>query len=340
MTIETDATRRRTALARQKLLGILSGTWIAQGIYALVKLGVPDLLAAGPRSAEELAQACVADAHALGRLLRALTLLGLFSQPEPGRYALTPTTELLRADVPDSVRLNVLMQGEEIFQSFGEIMHTLHTGRPAFEKVYGLPFYDYLGENPQAAYTFNESMGNEPAPAAIAGADLSGVALIVDVGGGNGSLLVDVLRREPGVRAILVDLAEAVQLAQERFAREGLSDRVECVEGSFFTEIPAGGDLYVLSRVLHNWADHNALAILRTVRAAMKRGARLLVLEDVLPEGDETPASRSAAGLVDLLMLVTLEGCDRTASQYRDLLAQAGLEVRPAAPGLIEAVHP
>jgi ubiquinone/menaquinone biosynthesis C-methylase UbiE len=343
--MSADTTNRRgtDALARKRLLGILSGSWLAQGVYALVKLGIPDLLAIGPRTAADLAAATGADANALSRLLRALALLGLFSQPTPDTYGLTATTELLRSDVDGSVQQHALMQGEEIYQSFGEIMHTLHTGRPAFEKVYGQPFYDYIGENPEQAYIFNESMGSQPAPAAVTACRLRGDETIVDVGGGNGALLADLLHAHPRAHGVLVDLTEAAQAARDRFVHEGLADRAEAVDGSFFTEVPAGGDVYLLSRVLHNWTDHNALEILRVVHAAMRPGARLLVLEDVLPD-NAAPGSRSAAGMVDLLMLVTLEGCDRTAAEYRELLRQAGFE-RPdaessTAPGLIEAVRP
>jgi O-methyltransferase domain len=209
--------------------------------------------------------------------------------------------------------------------------------------VYGQPFYDYLGEHPDAAYIFNESMGSEPAPVAIEACQLRGDEVIVDVGGGNGALLADLLRAHPGTRGILLDLTEAADAARERFAREGLAERVECVDGSFFTEAPTGGDVYILSRVLHNWTDHNALEILRVVHTAMHPGARLLVLEDVLPDQPGS-TGRSAAGMVDLLMLVTLEGCDRTDIQYRDLLRQAGFQF-PTAPatqpaGVIEAVRP
>ncbi|BCJ78176.1 methyltransferase [Catellatospora sp. IY07-71] len=324
------------SLARRKLLGILSGTWVAQGVYALVKLGVPDLMAAGPVHVGQLAHDCGADAAALRRLLRALALMGLFTEPEPDTFGLTATTELLRADVPGSVRLNALMQGDEVFRSFAEIVHTVRTGRPAFEAVYGRPFYDYLDDNPTAAAVFNESMGDQRPPDGLAGCDLTWADTVVDVGGGNGSLLIDVLTRHPALRGVLLELPDAAEAARLRLAEAGLAERSACVAGSFFDGVPAGGDAYVLARVLHNWNDDNALAILRQVHAVVPPHGRVIVLEELLPE-TVPAAGRSAAGLVDLLMLVTLEGRDRTEQEYRELLGKAGFEVVGARPGVLEA---
>lgn len=328
MSRDEQAASGRETLARKKLLGILAGSWVAQGVYALVKLGVPDQLADGPVKVERLAHACQADPRALERLLRALTLLGLFTQPEPGTFGLTPTTDLLRSDVPGSVHLNALMQGDEIFRSFAEIMHTMRTGRPAFEQVYGQPFYAYLDANPQAAHTFNESMGDQRPPAALSTCDLSWAGTVVDIGGGNGGLLIELLGASPQSRGVLLELPDAVRQAQLRLADAGVADRVECVEGTFFDPVPTGGDAYVLSRVLHNWNDENATRILRRVHAAMGPDSRLIVLEELLPPDNEAAgAGRAAAAMVDLLMLVTLEGCDRTEAEYRNLLVKNGFDV-------------
>ncbi|MBB5872588.1 hypothetical protein F4553_006022 [Allocatelliglobosispora scoriae] len=311
--------------ARKRLLGILAGSWTAQGIYALVRLGIPELLADGPRPATELADECAADPQALTRLLRALALTGLVAQPSPGVFGLTATSELLRADVPGSVRLNALMQGDEVFRAFAEIMHTMRNGRPSFEHVFGKPFYDYLDDNPDAAAIFNESMGDQRPPEALTGCDLSGAEHVIDVGGGNGVLLEALLTEHPGLRGTLVELPDACRLATERFTAAGVADRAEVVAGSFFDGVPAGGDVYVLARVLHNWADERAHEILRNCRAAMATGARLIVLEEFTP------------GFVDLLMLVTMEGRDRTADEYGELLGKAGFEVTAVRDGVLEA---
>jgi hypothetical protein len=314
-------------LARRKLLGILASTWTAQAIYAVCKLGVPDLVAGGPATASALAAATGADEVALTRLLRALCGAGIFTQPEPGTFALTPSGELLRADVPGSVRLNALMQGDEIFRSFAEIMHTVAGNGPAFEKVYGTGFYDYLAQNPEAASTFVASMADEGVPAGLGELDLSDAETIVDVGGGDGGLLLSALSGHQ--RGILLELGPAVSRARERLAP--LGDRVTLVEGSFFDRVPEKGDVYVLCRVLHNWNDENAGRILDRVKEAMPARGRLVVLEDFLDE--------RSGGPVDLLMLVTLEGRDRTAEEYQKLLERHGFTVTRTGQGVLEARH-
>jgi len=254
-----------------------------------------------------------------------MTMMGLFTQPAPGVYGLTATTELLRADVPGSVRLNALMQGDQVFRSFAEIMHTMRTGRPAFEAVYGRPFYDYLGEDPEAAAVFHQSMADEQLRELLAAGLPAAPATVVDVGGGNGNLLARLLVEQPDLRAVLSELPEAVLAARSRLTEAGLAERVEFAGGSFFDGVPAGADAYLLARVLHNWNDENALRILARVRAAVPPHGRLVVLEELLPE-QETP-NRPGAGLVDLLMLVTQEGHDRTEAEYRELLVKAGFEI-------------
>ncbi|HCT75083.1 MAG TPA: methyltransferase [Micromonosporaceae bacterium] len=314
-------------LARKKLLGILAGPWLAQAVYAVVKLGVPDLLAEGPATASSLSAATGADQGALTRLLRALCSAGIFTQPTPGTFALTATGDLLRADVPGSVRLNALMQGDEVFRSFSEIMHTVLGKGPAFEKVYGYPFYDYLERNPEAAHTFTASMADQKPPEALATCDLSWASTIVDIGGGDGGLLLSLL--EPHQLGVLVELPSAMVHARERLAP--LGDRVSLVEGSFFDPVPPDGDVYVLCRVLHNWSDENAGLILQRIREAIPPHGRLVVLEDFLTE--------QGGGMVDLLMLVTLEGRDRTSAEYQELLQRNGFKVVEERPGVLEAVR-
>lgn len=311
--------------ARRKLLGILSSSWVAQCCYAVAKLGVPDLLADGPRTVDELAARCGADPGALARLLRGMASIGLFRRTAPRTYALTSVTEYLRSDVPHSLRQNALLDGEEVFRSFADIMHTLRTGAPAFDLVYGEPFYDYLGGNPGTAASFTDAMNANRLPDTLGACDLSGVDTLVDVGGGSGRLLTEVLTANPAMRGVLVELPEAVRQAEKKLVDAGLAGRVELVEGSFFDAVPPGGDVYVLARVLHNWADEKALSILRRVRAAMAPGSRLVVFEQLLP--DEDSEQDGASGMVDLLMLVLLEGHDRTESQYRAMLAETGFAV-------------
>ncbi|HEY7146930.1 MAG TPA: methyltransferase [Streptosporangiaceae bacterium] len=342
---------------RARLFSILSSPWLAQACYALVKFGIPDLLAEGPRGVAELAAASGTDRRALHRMLRALAAGGLVRQTAPGTFELTALGQPLRTGVTRSSRDAAIMFGEEVFRSLADISYTLRTGQPAFDKVYGLPFYDYLARNPQAAATFTAAMGQAPVPPALAACDLSGARTIVDVGGGNGGLLSWVLRANPRARGVLLDLPPAVAQARAALAGDELAGRVEFAEGSFFEQMPAGADVYVLSRVLHNWPDEQAAAVLARIRGAIAPGGRLLVFEELIEtgprdgqdghNGQAAPPGPARGSVMDLLILVMLSGCDRSEAEYRELLAAAGFGVTAvrAAPvrsrqaeSLIEAV--
>ena len=322
---------------RARLFSILSSPWLAQSCYALAKFGIPDLMADGPREVADLASASGTDRRALHRMLRALASAGLVRQTAPGTFELTPVAQPLRSGVARSSRDAAIMFGEEVFRSLADITYTLQTGRPAFDKVYGQPFYDYLADHPDAAQTFSTAMGAAPVPPALAACDLAGVRTVVDVGGGNGGLLSWVLRAQPQARGILFDLPPAVQQARSRLAGTDLADRVEFVEGSFFDAMPAGADLYVLSRVLHNWPDDEAAAVLRRIRDAIAGDGRLIVLEELIESGGPAagaagsgqpqPARSGAGSVMDLLILVMLSGCDRSEAEYLELLGRAGFAV-------------
>jgi hypothetical protein len=274
----------------------------------------------------ELAAECGADPRVLNRLLRSMVSMGLFRQTAPRTYGLTSVTELLRSDVPGSLRQMAVLDGEEVFRSFAGIMHTVRSGSPAFEEIYGEPFYAYLGGRPELAATFADAMNGAQVSAAVSLCDLAGVGTLVDVGGGSGGLLAAALVRHPGLRGVLLELPESVRQAKVTMARAGVEDRAELVEGDFFAAVPSGGDVYVLARVLHNWTDERAEQILRRVRAAMAPHSRLIVLEQLLPDADTEPGP--GKGMVDLLMLVLLEGHDRTQADYVRLLARAGFTLR------------
>ena len=359
---------------RAALMQILSSPWVAQSCYALAKIGIPDLMAEGPRTAADLAAESGVNPRALERMLRALASIGLLRETSLGAFGLTPLTRLLTTATVRSGRPATIMFGEEVFRSFAEIVYTLRTGRPAFEKVYGQPFYDYLGDHPEAARTFATAMGGAAVPHALAACDLSGLGTLVDVGGGNGGLLAKVLAANPQARGVLVDLPEAVRQARDRLGKAGLTGRVGFAEGSFFDQVPAGGDVYVLSRVLHNWDDAAAAALLRRIRAAMSGGARLIVLEQLMqaPDGPgggvdaDADAADGARGgpadgarggpadgaqgpraggpraaaqsqLMDLLILLMLPGWDRTEAEYRALLTEAGFDVAAVWPPPLRA---
>ena len=329
---------------RKRMLGVLCATWTAQACSVLAVLGLPDRMAAGARTSAELAAAANLDRVALKRLLVALADAGILRQTAADHFELSPVGEYLRSDVPGSVHGTAVLYGDEIYRSFDGLLDTVRTGRPAFTDRYGQPFYDYLGGHPELAATFNAAMSAVPEPPPTATDLFDGARTVVDVGGGDGKLLAQTLSRHPELHGVLVELPEAAARAAGLLAEAGVLDRVRIVAGSFFDHVPADGDVYVLRRVLHNWNDENARRLLVRVRAAMPSGARLLVLEALLPAAPE--ASSAGAGawaaprnrIVDLLMLVLMEGRDRTVGEYTALLLDSGFTVKGVAPEAIEAV--
>jgi len=306
--------------------------WISRAVYAAAKLGLGDSLAGGPRSAAELAGETGTHAPSLHRLMRALAGLGVLSEREGQRFALTPLGEALKSGAPGSARPTLLaLAGPMCWQGFGEFMHSLETGKTGFEKAFGMPVFDYLAKNPEDAANFSEAMvgfhGAEP-PAVAAAYDFSGFGTIVDVGGASGNMLEAILSRYPGPRGVLFDLPHVVRDAAERFRARGLGDRVRIEGGSFFESVPPGGDAYIVSHVIHDWDEAQCLTILGNCREAMKPDARLLIVEMVLPAGDAPHPGK----MLDLTMLVMPGGQERTEAEYAALLAKAGFRLTRVVP--------
>lgn len=333
-----------TEYFRKRLLAMLCATWTAQGCSVFAALGLADRMAAGSRTAAELAAAVDADPLALRRLLAALADAGVLRQTGADQFELSQIGEYLRSDVPGSMRDAAVLYGAQVYESFGGLLDTVRTGRPAFTDRFGHPFFEYLSGNPRFAASFNAAMSAAPELAPVDPYLFDGARTIVDVGGGDGGLLALLLSRRPELRGVLLELPEAAARARDRLARAGVLGRVRITAGSFFDEVPGGGDLYVVRRVLHNWNDENVRRVLARIRAAMHDGARLLVIEELLPaaprEWSASAGVRAAPRerVVDLLMLVLMEGRDRTAQEYTALLTDSGFAVRSVAPAAIEAV--
>jgi ubiquinone/menaquinone biosynthesis C-methylase UbiE len=304
---------------------MLGGFAVTHSIYAAAKLGIADRLDAGPRTAEELAALTGVHAPSLYRLLRALASLGVFTETAPATFALTPMAERLRTGAPDSLREWAIVTGEIAARSFGELMHSLHTGQPVFQFVFGLPIFEYLEAHPETAAVFDrhQAQGGRALHAAVArSVDLDATETIIDLGGGNGSLAAAILERHPGLRALIFDLPHVIERARAT-ADPTPASRCELVAGSFFEHVPPDGDVYLLSRVLHNWDDDQAATILGNCRRAMRSDARLLVIERIVPPGEEAHESK----FMDLNMLVIAGGRERTEPQYRALLERSGLQL-------------
>jgi hypothetical protein len=323
--------------SRQQLFDKVIGSWVSRAIYAAAKLRIADHLAAGPRSAEEIAAAAGVASRPLYRLLRALAGVGVFAQQADGRFGLNPTGELLREHVADSMWAIVVMRGEEQEQCWGDLLETLRTGEPAFERLFGQPIFDYLAERPEQARIFDTAMtgfSGRETRAILDAYDLSGVGTLADIGGGAGTKLADILRRYPAMRGLLFDLPHVVERARPMLEAAGLSKRCDIQGGDFFERAPGGADVYVLGHIIHDWDDTTAGRILDNLRRAMSSGARLLVVEYVIPEvGAASSGDEASFGKwLDLHMMVAAGGLERTEAEYRRLFADHGFRLTRVVP--------
>ena len=301
----------------QALTHLLAGAWLAQAIAIIARLGVADLLSAGPRTPAELASATGSEATAMYRVLRALAGAGIFAEDQ-GRFDLTPLAGPLRSDAADSIRAYAVMTGERwVWQSIGGLEHSLRTGAPAFEQIFGTR--SGCGGGRRIRFCRRWDRG----------------------GCRRRSRRASVCNpcRQPRSRGVLFDLPYVAAMAQQHLESAGLTSRGRAAAGDFFEEVPSGGDLYLLRKVIHDWDDENACRILRTCRAALGDSARLLIVEMVIPD-DNAPAYGK---LLDLLMLVYSGGRERTQQEYRALLELAGFSLVRVLPtssmvSIIEAV--
>ena len=318
-----------SAPAPHPLLQIATGFWASRALYIAAKLGIADRLAGGPESAEGLASACGVHAGSLRRVLRALASLGVFAEDAQGRFIQTPLSLGLRSDAAGSLREFVVMLGEpESWLAWGDVMHSVRTGQSAFEHVFGATLFDHLAAHPDAARTFDAAMverGAAENEAVLAAWEFPQAGRVVDVGGGQGSLLATVLHSREGLNGVLFDISHVVERAAPMFDAQGLARRCQRVAGDFFTDpLPAGADLYLLKKVIHDWDDAQAVAILQGCARAMSPASRLLLIEPVIALDNEP----SFAKLLDLFMLVWPGGRERTVAEHAHLIAAAGLELR------------
>jgi hypothetical protein len=313
---------------RERLLALVRGYRISQSIYVATRLGIPDLLADGPREVDELAQATGSHPASLRRVLLFLAGVGVLDKVGPRRFALTELAALLRTGVPGSLRPSVLLLLDEShWRPWGHLLHTVRTGETAFDHAHGAGLFDYLAAHPDVASVFNAAMsGNSPAHANLVAAayDFSRMSLVVDVGGGRGRLLAAILARHPRLRGILFEQPHVVEDAREILDEAGVRARCELVGGSFFDAVPAGGDAYILRGIIPGFEDDQAVAILENCRRAMGSGARVILVERYL-----APDSREALAVLysDLEMLVNVGGRERTTDEYAALLARSGLRL-------------
>jgi O-methyltransferase domain/Dimerisation domain len=303
---------------------LLRGALATRALGIVAELGVADALADGPRPVTELARETRADPDTLHRLLRALASDGVFAETEPGVFENTEASEVLRAGGG----------WDDFAHLFGGVWHRTASeldasGEPPFPRIFGTDFWHWLAQHPEERAAFDRAMeqGGESRMERVAAVDWRGDETVVDVGGGNGSLLVQLLSWRPGLRGIVLDLPET-----NRDEAELASAGIEFVAGDFFESVPRG-DAYILSTILHDWDDERAVAILRTIRAAAPDDGRLLVVESVVQAGNEPDGAK----WLDLLMLALFAGRERDEEQWRALLEAGGFEPTRIKDGLIEA---
>jgi len=314
----------------QKLAEMISGVTLSQSLCTVAELGIADLLAEGPRSAAELAEASEAHPEALHRVLRYLASNGIFEEDTDSRFRLTPMAHYLRADVEGTQRDAARMM---YFLSPGwtEMLHSVKTSECAFTKAFGKPLFQHLGENPDDAAVFDAAMvgfhGTET-PAVLNAYDYTGIETLADIGGGNSSVLSATLERHPHLRGIWFDLPHVEKRAKETFASASVDGRCQLTTGNFFESVPEGADAYQMRHIIHDWYDDRAAGILRNIRDVIPQNGRLLLIEAVIPTGNDPSFGKFS----DVLMLMFPGGMERTEEQFRKLYEKADFELTSITP--------
>lgn len=315
----------------QRLIQMITGMVGAQAVCVAAELGIADQLVDGPRSVADLARACGVHAESLHRLLRFLAGEGVFAEDDAGRFGLTPLAAMLRSDSPTHLRDFARMLGGDSAKAWTELIYSVRTGRCAFDHVHGAPIFDYLRRHPEKARIFDGAMtgvhGPETRPM-IEAYDFSRFHTVVDIGGASGAVLLEILRACPGVRGVVFDLDHIAAHAAASIAASDCAGRCRAEGGSFFEAVPKDADCYLMRHVIHDWDDEKSISILRRCREAMRPGGKVLVVETVLPPGNEPHLGK----MFDLIMLAIPGGRERTAAQYEKLFTAAGLRLTKIVP--------
>jgi hypothetical protein len=310
-----------------RLMQFITGHWVAAAVYAAARLKLADLLEGGPKTSDDLAEAVGAHKSSVFRVMRALATLGIFEEIAPKRFKLTEVGDLLRSNHPESMRPMALFQGAPPhWKGWGSFLHSVQTGEPAFEHIHGLEFFEYCETDAEFAEAFNGAMTAMSAIAAgavVEEYDFSTIRKLVDVGGGHGYLISQILNRYPQLRGGLIDLPSVVPGARSALEQAGLLNRCEVVGGSFFDGVPRA-DAYIAKNIIHDWDDEHAQTILTNMRKAMDGNGKVLLVELVV-----TPKDKDAtAVLIDLEMLhATHGGRERTEAEFAELFASSGLRL-------------
>jgi hypothetical protein len=311
----------------EQLSRIMTGAALSRALSSIAELGVADLVVAGqPQPVERLARATKTHEPTLYRVLRFLAAHGLFHETENRHFDHTPLSAALRSDAPGSFRAGALLF-HHLFAAWDGLHHAVQTGEPGFNKVFGSPIFDYIQAHPEMGPVFDAGMtslnGHETV-AMLDAYDFSGIEVLADIGGGNGSLLSAVLARYPKMKGILFDLGHVAGRAKEKLQAAGLAERCRVMEGSFFESVPAGADAYLFRHIIHDWTDEQCVQILGHCRKVIPGSGKLLIAECVVPAGNVPCASKD----LDMTMLNFPGGMERTETQFRELLKASGFELK------------
>jgi hypothetical protein len=329
---DADMSEVETASPQTQLLQMAWSHQISSLVRVAAHLQLADHLAQGSRTADELAPLTATHAPSLYRVMRTLASMGLFTEDEKHRFSLTALGEPLRSGTPGSVRSSVLLMTGDVFcKPLAQLLYSVQTGKTGFGKAFGAEIFDWLPSHPEEAAMFSSLMVDfhGPETAAVAAAyDFSAFKTLVDVGGATGNMLATILGRHPGPRGILFDMPHNQSGATAFLQARGIADRITFVGGSFFENVPADGDAYLMSHIIHDWNEDQCLTILGNCRRAMKPSGRLLIIEMVLPAGDTPHPGK----MTDIVMLTVPGGQERTEQEYRDLLHKAGFKLARVVP--------
>lgn len=314
---------------RAAMLRLIRGLSVSRALWVAASLGIADLLEHGPKGGAELAMATGTQLSPLLRVLRALCSVGVLTQDLAGEFALTSLGATLQSGAPDSTRAwAIAMLGGEHYQAWGDLMHTVRTGEIAFDHRFGQDVWSYRARHAGHAEIFDNAMADLSGPFAanlLASYSFAHCRRVVDVGGGDGTLVEALLKHVPSLSAVVFDLPHVAAKANRRMRAAGLEARCEVIAGNVFDQVPPVGDTYILSRVIHDWADTRALAILTKCRQAMSAGSTLLVIERLLPGSVDRSIVTEAVTCSDLTMMVMNGGRERTEAEFRTLFEAARL---------------
>jgi len=321
----------------EQILQVIINFWSSRAVYVFTKLGIPDLLNSGPKTAEELAAATKMHAPSLYRVLRALASIGFVSATADGRFAQTPVSEILVTDAPGSLRWFTMSElGQEHYPAWGNLMHSVKNGEIAFDNFFGADIWKYFEQNTEDAAVFNNSMSGVTAATneeILALYDFSPFRTVVDVGGGHGGLITSILKANPELKGILLDAPQVIEGAHAKIEAAGLADRCETVGGDFFKSVPAGGDAYIMKWIIHDWNDERAITILKNCHNQMSQNGKVIIVDCVVPETSEPDFSK----FFDLNMMVMTGGKERTEKEFVQILGAAGLKLLRVIPTKVPA---